>query len=172
LIKKYVKDSLEEVVNKDSLTGIFNRRYFSEFLHNEIIRSERYKRTFSLIMLDIDFFKSINDNYGHDVGDIILQELAGIVNKSIRKSDLFARVGGEEFAVVAVETSLDSAILLAEKIRLNVEQNVFSRDLKITISLGISQYSDKDDTNTIFKRADNALYKAKGNGRNRSEVEQ
>lgn len=171
LIKRYVKDALEEMVNNDGLTGIYNRRFFSEFLHNEIVRSERYKKTFSLIMLDIDFFKSINDNYGHDIGDKILQELVGVVNKSIRKSDLFARVGGEEFAVIATETTLENAILLAEKIRLNVEENVFSKDLKITISLGISQYSDKDDTNIIFKRADNALYKAKGNGRNRSEVE-
>lgn len=171
LIKRYVKDALEEMVNNDSLTGIHNRRYFSEFLSNEITRSERYKKTFSLIMLDIDFFKKINDNYGHDIGDKILQQLVETVNLSVRRSDLFARIGGEEFAVVAPETSLENAIILAEKIRLNVEQNAFIKDLKITISLGISQYNDKDDTNTIFKRADNALYRAKGNGRNRSEIE-
>ena len=171
LIKRYVKDALEEMVNSDSLTGIYNRRFFSEFLQNEIAVSERYKKTFCLIMLDIDFFKKINDNYGHDIGDKILKELVEVIKKSIRKSDLFARVGGEEFAVIAPETSLENAIFLAEKIRLNVEANTYSKNIKVTISLGISQYSSKDDHNTIFKRADNALYKAKGKGRNRVEVE-
>jgi diguanylate cyclase (GGDEF)-like protein len=171
LIKKYVKDSLEGMVNYDSLTNIHNRRSFTEFLHHEIIRCERYQKVFSIIMLDIDYFKKINDGYGHDVGDEILKELVGVVNKSIRKSDLFARVGGEEFAVIAPETSSSEAILVAEKIRKNVEENIFSKNIKVTISLGISQYKSKDDHNTIFKRADNALYKAKGNGRNRSEVE-
>jgi diguanylate cyclase (GGDEF)-like protein len=171
LIKKYVKDSLEGMVNYDSLTNIHNRRSFSEFLHQEIGRCERYHKVFSLIMLDIDYFKKINDGYGHDIGDKILQELTGIVSQCIRKSDLFARVGGEEFAVVAPETSLEDARLLAEKIREKVEENVFAKNLKVTISLGVSQYKSKDDTNTIFKRADNALYKAKENGRNRSEIE-
>jgi diguanylate cyclase (GGDEF)-like protein len=171
LIKKYVKDSLEDLVNYDSLTNIHNRRSFTEFLHHEIIRCERYKKVFSIIMLDIDYFKKVNDGYGHDVGDEILKELVGVVSRSIRKSDLFARVGGEEFAVIAPETSSDDAMLVAEKIRKNVEENIFSKDIKVTVSLGISQYKSKDDHNTIFKRADNALYKAKGNGRNRSEVE-
>jgi len=171
LIKKYVRDSLEGTVNYDSLTNIHNRRSFAEFLHKEIARCERYHKVFSLIMLDIDYFKKINDGYGHDIGDKILQELTGIVSQSIRKSDLFARVGGEEFAVVASETSLADARLLAEKIRKKVEENVFVKNLKVTISLGVSQYKSKDDTNTIFKRADNALYKAKENGRNRSELE-
>jgi diguanylate cyclase (GGDEF)-like protein len=169
LIKRYVKDALEEMVNSDSLTGIYNRRFFTEFLHNEIIRSERYKKAFSLIMLDIDFFKNINDNYGHDVGDKILKELSGIIAQCIRKSDLFARVGGEEFAIVVPETDLEAAMQLAEKIRLKVEESIFTKDLKVTISLGLSPYLDKDDNNTIYKRADNALYKAKGNGRNRVE---
>jgi diguanylate cyclase (GGDEF)-like protein len=171
LIKKYVKDSLEGLVNYDSLTNIHNRRSFAEFLHKEIARSERYHKVFSLIMLDIDYFKKINDGYGHDIGDKILQELTGVVNQCIRKSDLFARVGGEEFAVVASETSLADAKLVAEKIRKKVEENVFAKNLKVTISLGVSQYKSKDDTNTIFKRADNALYKAKENGRNRTELE-
>jgi diguanylate cyclase (GGDEF)-like protein len=167
LIKRYVKDALEEMVNNDSLTGIYNRRFFTEFLRNEIIRSERYKKVFSLIMLDIDFFKKINDTYGHDVGDIVLKELSGLVTKCIRKSDMFARVGGEEFAIIATETDLENAVQLAEKIRRKVEESVLAKDLKVTISLGVSQYTNKDDNNTIYKRADNALYKAKGEGRNR-----
>jgi diguanylate cyclase (GGDEF)-like protein len=171
LIKKYVKDSLEDLVNYDSLTNIHNRRSFTEFLHHEIIRCERYKKVFSIIMLDIDYFKKVNDGYGHDVGDEILKELVGVVSRSIRKSDLFARVGGEEFAVIAPETSSSEAMLVAEKIRKNVEEYIFSKNIKVTVSLGISQYKINDDQNTIFKRADNALYKAKGNGRNRSEVE-
>lgn len=170
LIKRFVKDALEGMVNYDSLTGISNRRYFSEFLQKEIIRSERYGKAFSLIMLDIDFFKKINDNYGHDVGDKILQGMAAVISRNIRKSDLFARVGGEEFAIVAPETSLEEAAALAEKIRQVVEQDTFANGLRITISLGVSVYQDKDNDNMIFKKADNALYKAKGNGRNRVEV--
>ncbi|OGO76672.1 MAG: hypothetical protein A2Y23_06325 [Clostridiales bacterium GWB2_37_7] len=169
LIKKYVKDALEEMVNKDGLTGIYNRRFFSEILYNEIKRSERTDKLFSIIILDIDFFKIINDNYGHDIGDKILMELSEIVNQCIRKSDLFARIGGEEFALIAPEANIEAAVQLAEKIRRKVEEGIFANDLKITISLGISQYQRLDDVNTIFKRADNALYKAKGNGRNRVE---
>ena len=159
------------MVNFDSLTKIYNRRFFNEFLHKEIIRSERNNKAFSLIMFDIDHFKRINDNYGHDIGDKILQELAAVVSQCIRKSDLFARVGGEEFVIIAQETNLEGAMYLAEKIRKKVEENSFCMSLKITVSLGISQYKNKDDCSTIYKRADNALYKAKDNGRNRSEAE-
>lgn len=169
LIKRHVKDALEEMVNNDSLTGIYNRRFFTEFLRSEIERSERYKKVFCLIMLDIDFFKKINDTYGHDVGDKILKELTSVIKSCVRKSDLFARVGGEEFAIIVPETDLEAAMQLAEKIRLKVAENIFTNDLKVTISLGVSQYLVQDDNNTIYKRSDNALYKAKANGRNRVE---
>ena len=170
LIKRYVKDSLESMVNYDSLTNIYNRIYFSECVHKELFRSERYNKAFSLIMLDIDFFKKINDEYGHDIGDKVLQELALLVTSNIRKSDIFARVGGEEFAIIAPETSIEEAVALAEKIRLEVENTTFATNLKFTISLGIGAYQNKDDENSIYKRADNALYKAKTNGRNRTET--
>jgi len=170
LIKRYVKDALEEMVSCDGLTGIFNRRSFNEFLHAEIIRSERYKKTFSMIMFDIDYFKKINDNYGHDVGDKVLKELASLVQQYTRKSDMLARVGGEEFAIIAPQTAPENAVQLAEKIRQKVEENTFANNLKITISLGVSYYQDKDDDNMVYKKADNALYKAKGNGRNRVEI--
>lgn len=172
LIKRYVKDALEIMVNYDSLTGVYNRRSFTEFLNNEISRCERYNKTFSLIMFDIDFFKKINDSYGHDIGDKILQELTTVVKQCTRKSDFLARIGGEEFCVIATETNYEDSMLLAEKIRKMVEENNFVKNIKVTVSLGISQYKYMDDTNTIFKRADNALYKAKGNGRNRIESDE
>lgn len=171
LIKKYVKDSLEFMVNYDSLTQAYNRRFFTDFMHKELIRSERYNRAFSLIMFDIDFFKKVNDQYGHDTGDKLLKELSERVKQSIRKSDFFARIGGEEFAVIAPETNLEEAMHLAEKIRSQIQGDTFADKLKVTISLGVAQYKDKDDENTIYKRADEALYRAKGNGRNRTESE-
>lgn len=171
LIKRYVKDALEEMVHYDSLTHIYNRRFFSEALHSEIIRSERYNKAFSLIMFDIDHFKKINDTYGHDVGDKVLQDLAALVKQCIRKSDLLARVGGEEFAIIVPQTDIESAAFFAEKIRKKVEEGILANNLKITVSLGVGQYQSKDDDNAIYKRADNALYKAKNNGRNRVELE-
>lgn len=170
LIKRYVKDALEGMVNHDSLTGIYNRRYFNESLRRELSRSQRSGSNFSLIIFDIDFFKKINDNYGHDVGDIILKELSKLVGQCVRKSDLLARIGGEEFAVIAPDTDLEGAIQLAEKVRCKVEENTFAKNLKVTVSLGVSQLQENDDDNAIFKKADNALYLAKGNGRNRTEV--
>lgn len=172
LIKRYVRDTLEGMVNFDSLTGIYNRRYFNEAMHNEIIRSERYRAAFCMIMFDIDHFKKINDTYGHDMGDIILRELAAIVQQCVRKSDTLARVGGEEFAVIVPEAKLENALLLAEKIRVKIQENVFADGIKVTVSLGLTQYKEKDNENSIYKRADNALYKAKANGRNRIEVEE
>lgn len=171
LIKKYVKDTLEYLVNHDPLTKGFNRNYFNEFLESQIKISERYNKDLSLIMLDIDHFKNVNDEYGHYAGDCVLKELSNIVMENIRKSDIFARIGGEEFAIILPETNAQSAMVLSEKLRKLVSNNAFNQVGKITISLGITQSFRGDTPNIIYNRADMALYKAKNNGRNRSEIE-
>lgn len=171
LIKKYVKDTLEYLVNYDSLTKSFNRNYFNEFLKSHIKISQRYNKSLSLVMLDIDHFKRVNDEHGHYIGDCVLKELSSIATQNIRKSDVFARIGGEEFAIILPETNVENAMVLSEKLRKIVSSYNFSQVGKITISLGITQLSTGDDLDIIYNRADIALYKAKNNGRNRSEVE-
>lgn len=169
IIKKYVKDTLETVVNFDGLTMVYNRRYFNEYLKRELERSSRYGNPLALIILDIDHFKDVNDTFGHDVGDSVLKELSNLIGSHIRKSDVFARIGGEEFAVIAPETNGENGVILAEKFRKLVEDYDFTNAGKITISLGVTEFTSEDDINQIHKRADNALYKAKRGGRNKTE---
>ena len=171
LIKRYVKDTLEYMVKYDGLTKVYNRRYFDEYLNREIIKCERYDRNLSLIIFDIDYFKKVNDTYGHDVGDSVLKELSRLVETNIRKSDVFSRVGGEEFAIIAPEINIDNALILSEKIRKVVENHDFKFVNNIRISLGVTEFISSDDSDTIYKRADKALYKAKNAGKNRSEIE-
>jgi len=171
LIKRYVRDKLEYLVNYDGLTNVYNRRYFNKYLHREIVKSKRYNRSLSLIIFDIDKFKKVNDSFGHDVGDSVLRELSTLVNSHTRESDVLFRIGGEEFALIAMETEIEEALALSEKIRRIVEEHSFKYVKDITISLGVTQFALDDDIDSVFKRADNALYKAKNNGRNRCEIE-
>jgi len=160
--------SLEEKASKDFLTKLYNRRKFDTLINHEIKQIQRYDDRFlSLIIIDIDDFKSINDTYGHDIGDKILQDMALILKTSIRDSDIACRWGGEEFAVSLTHTSIDEALLVAQKIRVSVEKNYFSNDIKLTISLGVSQLYSQDSYPNLFKRADEALYKAKNSGKNK-----
>ncbi|MCX7711194.1 MAG: GGDEF domain-containing protein [Clostridia bacterium] len=170
-VKRYVRDKLELMAIYDPLTKAFNRNYLKEFLENEIKRVERKSRDLSLILWDIDHFKKINDTYGHDVGDLTLLELTRIVKNSIRKYDVFARFGGEEFIIVLPETDIQAAEMLAERVRKDVEAFKFKKIGHITISLGVTSFSIGDSEETMTKRADIALYKAKNNGRNRVELE-
>ena len=119
----------------------------------------------------IDHFKRVNDQYGHDVGDLILQELSQVISVNIRKSDIFARIGGEEFALILPNNSLDNALTFAEKLRETIARNIFSKVGHLTISLGVTELKNDDTIDTIYKRADLALYKAKQNGRNKVEFE-
>lgn len=171
LVKRYVKDNLEYTINHDNLTKCYNRRYYSDYLKNQIFISRRYGHKLSLIMFDIDHFKRVNDTYGHDIGDIILKELVTIGQATIRNSDVLARIGGEEFAIIAPNTSLQEGFNLSERFRKTVENNSFTKVGHLTISLGVTQFVDKDDINSLHKKADIALYRAKNNGRNRTEVE-
>jgi diguanylate cyclase (GGDEF)-like protein len=156
----------------DGLTQIHNQRYLTEFLEREVIRSQRHARPLSVLMFDIDKFKSINDSFGHLCGDFVLRELADIVRQTVRGEDLFARYGGEEFVLVLVETDLQEGVGVAERIRNLVAEHQFrfeSTPVKLTISIGLtSTTGDMAMTPTILlKTADDKLYQAKREGRNR-----
>ncbi len=154
----------------DDLTGLYNVRYFYRSLETELARARRYKDVFCLVIFDIDDFKVINDTYGHQIGDEILREVAEIILNSARKTDIVARYGGEEFVIILPRTSKKEALLLADRIREQVEGNVFNRNdsvkINITISGGISGYPEDGTTaKDLLYRADMALYRAKGSGK-------
>ncbi|HEX6547287.1 MAG TPA: sensor domain-containing diguanylate cyclase [Candidatus Dormibacteraeota bacterium] len=160
----------EESSLTDELTRLPNRRYLGQRFLQERQRARRGHRPLGVLMLDIDHFKTINDTYGHLVGDAVLAELATIIRAAIRDSDVAARYGGEEFAVIVQETPLDGAMRLAGRIRSAVEHAVFPNDLKLTVSIGVASTSDAEQFAELFERADHALYEAKRAGRNRVQA--
>ncbi len=163
-------ERLQELTFIDNLTGLFNRKKLNEVLSTEISRCKRYEHPLGLIILDIDSFKMVNDTYGHQIGDKVLIELSTILKQHIRSTDLSVRWGGEEFVIVCLETSLEGTLILAENLREVVESYNFSSIGNKTISLGISEYKKEDTPDSLIKRADDALYLAKKNGKNRIEV--
>ncbi len=157
----------------DPLTGLYNRQYLYQNLIQRLNYARRYNHPFSLLMLDLDLFKQVNDRFGHLVGDDVLKQFAAILNKNIRSVDIAARYGGEEFVVVVPETRLQGAVALAEKLRRNVAAHTFPylEDRPLTVSIGVTEYhSDDLEPNDIIKRADQALYAAKHGGRDRISV--
>ena len=158
----------------DNLTGLFNRRFFTDNLTLELERSQRYAQGFALCLIDLDNFKSMNDNYGHLFGDEILVLFSQLLKQNLRHSDTAYRYGGEEFAIVFPGSTLESASLVAERVRKNLEEYVFNfegKSVSITGSFGISCKSDYDfNIESIIKRADQALYSAKHNGKNKIEI--
>ena len=154
----------------DHLTSIPNRRKFNEVLSYELMRDERYRTGLSLIICDLDNFKSINDQFGHYAGDSVLKAFARLVNRNIRGSDIFARWGGEEFVLLLPGTNLEAAIEIAEKLRIETERYLFPVVGSLTSSFGVTQYLEGDNEATLIRRADEALYKAKDNGRNMVET--
>ncbi|WP_457748381.1 diguanylate cyclase [Sulfurimonas sp.] len=161
-----LEEKLKHLATVDALTGIYNRYKINTIIEDEIKRVKRYEETFSLLMFDIDYFKKVNDTYGHDVGDYVLQDLSRIVLNTIRNTDSFGRWGGEEFMLVAPYTKKEDALFLAEKIRKNIESYTFKTVGKVTVSIGVTLVHKEDSINTLIKRVDNALYEAKANGRN------
>lgn len=158
-------EKMEKIALTDTLTNVYNRYYFNSALQNEISRAKRYE-SFSLLMFDIDHFKEVNDTYGHDVGDNVLKTIAERVGSCLRESDIFARVGGEEFMVILPRTTLETANEIGERIRKCIEECHIESLGQITISLGLVEYRENESFTEIVKRVDTALYKAKNNGRN------
>ena len=168
-------DKLHELATVDPLTGIFNRRYFMKKSEDELNRSIRYQKPCSLIMVDLDHFKQINDTYGHDIGDQVLVSTALILKDGIRDSDILARYGGEEFVIFLPETNKTDAFFLADRLRTQLKDASVSQQqqhLRITASFGIFGFGhgDAHDISTMLKQSDRALYTAKKNGRNRIEI--
>ncbi|MBU0631007.1 diguanylate cyclase, partial [bacterium] len=162
-----LEKQLHKQATTDTLTGIYNRQKFVEVFEDEFYRFARYHSRFALIMLDLDFFKNVNDNYGHDIGDKILKSICKVINSNIRRTDIFARWGGEEFMIIAPGLSQkDEVMALAEKIRMSVESYLFDNIGKMTISLGVTLPKTEDTLKEILKRVDDALYHAKRSGRN------
>jgi diguanylate cyclase (GGDEF)-like protein len=162
-------EEIYRLTTVDGLTQIHNRRYFLEQLEREVSRARRYRRDLSLILFDIDRFKSINDNHGHLAGDYVLTQLASVVRGKIRREDLFARYGGEEFAIVLPETDSPSAAAFAEKVRRLIEKAPFKFEdtlLRITVSVGVASLAEEIDSTELVKRTDDKLYEAKEAGRN------
>jgi diguanylate cyclase (GGDEF)-like protein len=157
---------------QDGMTGIHNKRFFSEFLEREIAVASRHGHPLTLVMFDVDHFKKVNDTHGHLAGDAVLKDLAGRIRPRIRKEDLFARYGGEEFACVLPSTALPGGIVFAEHLRTLIEQRPCSFDnqsISFTISLGVTTLHRETgiDSGSLIKRADENLYTAKRGGRNR-----
>ncbi len=168
--RKMIEEKLVELAERDPLTNIYNRRKFYNFLEDEIERSKRYKRPLSLIMFDIDYFKKVNDTYGHNVGDTVLIMIADIVAANIRRIDVFGRLGGEEFGILVSDTAIEGSKALAEKVKGKIESHNFDVAGKVTISIGVTEYKNDDTSDSFLRRVDDALYMAKDKGRNRVEV--
>lgn len=170
----YAHRRLERVSRLDTLTRVNNRRALMHGLRVELQRSRRYARPFSLLFVDIDRFKEVNDRYGHAVGDQVLRTVAQTIAAAIRPPDLLGRYGGEEFLVGLVECDLEGALRIAERIRLRIARTRLCRDGKrtgVTVSIGAAAVKpDGDRLDALIERADRALYRAKAGGRNRTEV--
>jgi diguanylate cyclase (GGDEF)-like protein len=154
----------------DPLTGIYNRRYLELYMEKIIPLSEKQEQTLTLIMFDVDHFKKINDTYGHHAGDMVLKKIVRVIKGVIRSSDVFVRIGGEEFIILLPNCSLGHGIILAERIRKTVENTKFiykGRRLFVTISIGVTEYTEGQDLKKFLEKADRALYQAKEMGRNK-----
>ena len=167
---RILQKKLHSQANTDFLTSISNRREFFYQLNKEFERARRYGRTFSIAMIDLDHFKQVNDKLGHHEGDLILQKFSKVIGKMIRTADIFARLGGEEFAIIVPDTSIEKALIMSEKMHKTTTEYFKDNIFNITISIGISEFSNTDNVNTLMQRADKALYTAKRKGRNRTEI--
>lgn len=163
---------IKEMSIRDDLTGVYNRRHLMELLEHEYHRISRGGAHFSVAMLDIDHFKSVNDTHGHLTGDEVLKAVSDVIRNSLRSADFCGRYGGEEFLLVMTQTNINGALLCAERIRSTIEQSRFTSlgpNFRVTVSLGVTEFTGKEDIPTMIARADKALYHAKESGRNRVE---
>jgi diguanylate cyclase (GGDEF)-like protein/hemerythrin-like metal-binding protein len=167
---KVTIEELDRLASTDKLTGSWNRRRLEETVKNEMDRLKRYDHPLCLMVLDIDFFKKVNDRYGHGTGDFVLIELAALVRSSLRTSDALARWGGEEFVVLCPNTMLPTAALLAERLRNKIAGASFPEVGQVTVSVGVAECLPEETFEQWFKRADEALYRAKSGGRNQVQI--
>jgi diguanylate cyclase (GGDEF)-like protein len=174
------EEALRLLAITDSLTGLYNRRHFNRLAADEIRRIIRYNRPMSVIMFDIDYFKRINDTYGHLIGDEVLKELAAVTKNFLRPTDISARYGGEEFILLLPETSMERAVVAAERLRAQIDNTSIQTEketIRITCSFGLSGYGGEDGSQSpeailtkLVANADQALYVSKNAGRNRVSV--
>jgi diguanylate cyclase (GGDEF)-like protein len=163
--------TMRKLANTDALTGLANRRQGEEQLARELRRAERYGRVFSVLMLDIDHFKDLNDRFGHQAGDEVLVDLSRRIGSMVRASDTVARWGGEEFLLLTPETPVGDAQRLAEMVRRHVAENSLAGRYQVTVSLGVASYRPGDTLASLIARSDAALYLAKRGGRNQVRLE-
>jgi len=155
----------------DVLSGLFNRRFLINRMEEEISKYKRDKTLFSILLIDIDYFKAVNDKYGHAKGDEVIKKISDLMNKYTRNTDICARWGGEEFIILATNTNLSGALKLAETFREVIEKSNFEIKIPLTISTGVSTYNEGQAQELVLKIADERLYKAKRNGKNRVEFD-
>ncbi|MGE5628376.1 MAG: diguanylate cyclase [Solirubrobacterales bacterium] len=172
---KALQDELKELATKDGLTGLYNYSLLIELFEKELAKQKRTKDDISFVMVDIDFFKKVNDTFGHTAGNVILKKLADILTSSVRNGDIVARYGGEEFCIVLPKTNLKDAFEICERIRKKIECSHFlvgNNIINVTVSMGISLKSFNNSYNVIeiMKKADTNLYTAKNKGRNKVEA--
>ncbi len=162
-----LQNRLRDISIIDDLTGAYNRRHLNDSLETALARLKRYDNTISLVLLDIDHFKRINDTLGHSAGDQVLKNIVNIIWTSLRSMDMVFRYGGEEFIVLLPEITLNNAQQVAEKLRSRIQNTDIIDHQHVTISAGVAQISAKETVDNLLKRVDDALYKAKNSGRNR-----
>jgi len=173
---KKANEPIGDIAFKDGLTNLYNHRYFQDIMDRELSRAIRYKKPLSLMILDIDHFKKINDKHGHPVGDIVLEEVSKAIKNTIRDCDVAARYGGEEFAIFLPETDLKGAVIGAQRLRKAVEQLEIDTKccrIDVTASVGVTCYHptvDKIEKSEFLSEADNALYNSKNKGRNKISI--
>jgi diguanylate cyclase (GGDEF)-like protein len=165
------REQIQNLADTDDLTGIWNKRYFRRHLPQEIERARVYSLPLSLLMFDVDDFKEINDSLGHTIGDVVLSELCGAVRETLRPPDLFARFGGDEFALILPHTDLGGACAVAQRILNEVRALTIPTDeegsVRCSISLGVANYESGDGATDLIRRADERLYESKRSGKNR-----
>lgn len=168
-----ISEKMNSLIIREGLTGLFNKVYIRQRLEEEIYRAKRYNHELSLMMIDLDDFKRLNDRYGHTVGDLLLRYFGQLISESIRPSDIAARYGGEEFLVILPETDGEEAEAVAERLRQTISLHPFrvdprKEDMSFTISVGVCSYCESYETpDQLISHADQALYLAKKNGKNR-----
>lgn len=173
---KEANHQLKELIGTDGLTGLYNYRYFQGKLQEEMARAERYAKIVSLVMIDIDNFKNINDTYGHLSGDVVLRSVASLIWETSRNTDTVVRYGGEEFSVILPETDLKGAAVFAERVRKRIEEKLIAVDgitMRVTVSIGISVYDpnkSRRDKDEFILAADKALYNSKNSGKNKISI--